>query len=497
MRLPDSEKSRIVLIGSSRYVSPELPDVPAINNNVSTLFDTFTAKSTGIVTAENCTALLNPESQSNVGELVTSASEEAEDLLLIYYAGHGLLSAARHDLFLSTTNTSPGLRLPFTGVDYAHIRDACMQSSARTRVVILDCCYSGRAISGALSSTETDDAFFNQIQVAGTYVLAASPGHAVAKVHPGNPFTEFTGELLRTLREGISGAESLLTLNAIYKHMQSSLRASGNPIPQQQITENADVMALARNSAFERSIQNYRKSVIVSPGRGASPRTPSAYSGPLSSGTFVDDAVVEVPRVPRTLAGREELVRSKPPKWDYLLYASSLQLGVESLGEKWAKYEAGRSSRTRHMSVAQLCHYVDNSLDKLQQITHRIEECLSQELQDRAFEQSIEQADPDLIKRMASELVGVYEDYMDWAMAIRGIVAPHKASRLIEMAALIADTPVREVKAFIQQYFDEIDALGDRYASAEVASISIDLSLRITLDQEVLDAFLEERTKLN
>ncbi|MFE9418348.1 caspase domain-containing protein [Streptomyces griseofuscus] len=492
MRLPDSEKSRIVLIGSSRYGSTELPDVPAIANNVSTLFDTFTAELTGIINPENCITLLNPEDQSSVGELVTSASEEAEDLLLIYYAGHGLLSAARHELFLSTTNTSPGSRLPFTGVDYSHIRDACVESSARTRVVILDCCYSGRAISGALSASESDAAFFNQVQVAGTYVLAASPGHGVAKVHPGQPFTAFTGELLRILREGISGAASLLTLNSIYKHLQTSLRASGNPIPQQQITENADVMALARNAAFDHAVLDSEKPVIVSPGG-----VESGAPHPLSSGTFVDDAVIEVPRVPRTLDGRDELVRVKPPKWDYLLYASSLRLGMESLNEKWAQYEAGRSSRSRHMSVAQLCHYVDNSLDKLQRITHRIDECLSQELQDKAFEQSAEQADPDLIKRMASDLVGVYEDYMDWAMAIRGIVAPHKAARLIEMTALIADTPVREVKTFIQQYFDEIDALGDRYASSEVAAININLKLEITLNQEVLDAFLEERTKLN
>jgi hypothetical protein len=250
-------------------------------------------------------------------------------------------------------------------------------------------------------------------------------------------------------------------------------------------------MALARNAAFGHGIEDREKSGTVSPG------AIEINSNPLSSGTFIDDAVVEVPRVPRTLAGRDELIRTKPPKWDYLLYASSLRLGLESLNEKWVQYEAGRSSRSRRMSVAQLCHYVDNSLEKLQRITHRIDECLSTELQDRAFENPADQANPDLIKRMASDLVGVYEDYMDWAMAIRGIVAPHKAARLIEMAALIADTPVREVKTFIQQYFYEIDALGDRYATSDAASININLKLEITLDQEVLDAFLEERRNLN
>ncbi|MEU0840385.1 caspase family protein [Streptomyces sp. NPDC005962] len=490
MRLPDSEKSRIVLIGVSRYNSTDLPDVPAIKNNVLALFETFTDRSAGIIAPENCTSLLGPEDQSSFGEILTTAAEQAEDLLLIYYAGHGLLNYARHELFLSTVNTSPGLKLPFTGVDYSHIRDACMESNARNRVVILDCCYSGRAISGALSESESDSVFFSQVQVAGTYVLAASPGHSVAKAHPGDRFTVFTGELLRVLREGISGAESLLTLNSIYKRLQSALRASGNPIPQQQITENADVMALARNAARDHGVRDYRQAQILST------RHLDFTPNPLSLGAFVDDDVVEVPRVPRALVERENLILTKPLKWDYLLYASSLWLGVESLSEKWVLYEAGRSSSSRRMSIAQLCHYVDNSLEKLQRITHRIDECLSPDLQDRVFEKSADQANPEAIKRMASDLVGVYEDYMDWAMAIRGIVAPHKAARLIEMAALIADTPVREVRTFIQQYFFEVDALGARYATSEAASINVSLTLKITLNQEVLDDFLEERRKL-
>ncbi|MFD3976095.1 caspase domain-containing protein [Streptomyces cyaneofuscatus] len=490
MRLPDSEKSRIVLIGCSEYRSPELADVPGIKNNVSALSETFTNEITGIIAPKNCTTLLDPVDQSSVGELVTTAAEQAEDLLLIYYAGHGLLSSARHELFLSTVNTSPGLRLPFTGVDYSSIRDACMESRARTRVVILDCCYSGRAITGSLSTSESDAEFFNQVRVDGTYVLAASPGHGVAKANPGDRFTVFSGELLRILREGIPEGESLLTLNSIYKHLQISLRASGSPIPQQQITENSDVMALGRNSAVSHDGVSDRYAIVT-------PVIDEVTINPLSSGTFVDDVTLNVPKVPLTLAGRDELIRTKPPQWDYLLYASSLRLGMDSLSEKWARYEAGRSSKSRRMSVAQLCHYVDNSLDKIQKITSRIDECLSQELQDKAFEVSPDHADPELIKRMASELVGVYEDYMDWAMAIRGIVAPHRAARLIEMTALIADTPVRQVKDFINQYFSEIDALGDRYATGEAASISVNLTLEITVDNGILEAFLDERKRLN
>lgn len=34
MRLPDSDRSRAVLIGASRFIDPELPDLPAARNNV-------------------------------------------------------------------------------------------------------------------------------------------------------------------------------------------------------------------------------------------------------------------------------------------------------------------------------------------------------------------------------------------------------------------------------------------------------------------------------
>ncbi|MCX5358482.1 caspase family protein [Streptomyces sp. NBC_00124] len=494
MRLPDSEKSRIVLIGSARYESPELPDVPAIENNLTELRTLFTSNASAIVSPDNCTVSLNPKDQSTVGELVTEAAEQAEDLLLIYYAGHGLLSLTRHELYLATGRTVSGLKLPFTGVDYSHIRDACMESRARTRVVILDCCYSGRAIPGTLSATDSDSVFLGQVQVSGTYVLAASPGHAVAKVHPGAHFTAFTGELLRILRGGIAGGDELLTLNAIYKQPYGSLRASGNPIPQQQITENSDVMALARNAAYssQEMSSDIPPSMVI-----PSPSSVRESLVPLSSGRFTPDEVIEIPSVPRTLADRGALIEDRPPKWDYLLYASSLHLGMESLDQKWSQYDAGRSSRSRRMSVAQLCHYVDASLDKLQEITQRVGECLTQELQDLAFEQSKERENPQLIMRMASDLVGVYEDYMDWAMAARGIVAPHRAARLIEMTALIADPPIRQVRAFMEQYISEMDSLNRRYATSEIASVSVNLTLEIELDQKVLDQFLEERTKLS
>ncbi|XUL88464.1 hypothetical protein ACQ86D_18905 [Streptomyces galilaeus] len=97
--LPDPGKSRIVLIGAAMYDSPELDDIPAVENNLTALQQVLASEGGGIVPAVHCTVIQNPANQAMVGEAIGRAADSAEDLLLIYYSGHGLLSSARHELF--------------------------------------------------------------------------------------------------------------------------------------------------------------------------------------------------------------------------------------------------------------------------------------------------------------------------------------------------------------------------------------------------------------
>ncbi|XUL88463.1 hypothetical protein ACQ86D_18900 [Streptomyces galilaeus] len=385
-----------------------------------------------------------------------------------------------------------GSYLPFTAVDFSHVRDACLQSSAKSRVLILDCCYSGRAIPGTLSSSSSGSLFLDQVQISGTYTLTASPANSVAKVYPDADHTAFTGELVRILRDGVPGEGELLSLSAIYRALYSSLRATGNPTPQQCNTALAGALAVGRNHAYKVNPD--------SAGEGVAEDIAKVFNAgdiPLSFPTFRPDPTVEVRRVPRTAADRSRLLVDRPHSWDYLLYASSLYLGLKSLDGRWQAYEEGRGEGPRRMSVAQLCRYLDGSIDRLQEIISGIDECLSRELQDRAFEAPPGREDPELIMRMASRLIGIQEDFIGWAMAIRGISAPAKANRLIESAASLADRPARQVRSFIEDYIEEVDGLSRRYAQSDTASISVNLTLELEIDKDVIDEFLRERTKLN
>ena len=82
----------------------------------------------------------------DLGEAVSDAARQAEDILVIYYVGHGLVSPAG-DLFLAAgqTNSRPH-RLAHTAFPYRTLRQYAIESRARLKIVILDCCFSGRAI---------------------------------------------------------------------------------------------------------------------------------------------------------------------------------------------------------------------------------------------------------------------------------------------------------------------------------------------------------------
>jgi Caspase domain len=244
MRPIDPARSRAVVVGAPVYDDAALTDVPEVTANAVDFAGVLTDQRLGGFDPAHCAVAPWRASVAEVGDLLMEAAAEAEDLLLFYYSGHGILSSVRRELYLGVAGTRPD-RLPFTGVPFDAIRDACLSSRATTRVVILDCCFSGRAIGDTLAGA--GEAVMGQVQVTGTFTLTSAPANATALVLPGETHTAFTGRMLRLLRGGIPNGSSMLTLGDIYKHLYAQAVADGLPRPQQRGTETADLVGLVRN----------------------------------------------------------------------------------------------------------------------------------------------------------------------------------------------------------------------------------------------------------
>ncbi|EPH46914.1 caspase family protein [Streptomyces aurantiacus] len=244
MRLPDPHRSYAVLIGTSTYRSSQLADLPAVSNNLRDLAAVLTDPNLGGVPQERCIIISDPADARTVYRILRRYARAAEDTLIVYFAGHGQ-TGLRNELYLGLTDTDPD-ELRVSALEFDLIRDVLIDCPAVNRVVILDCCFSGRAIQ---DMSGEEEAILGQVAVEGTYVLASTPVNSVALAPVGASHTAFTGELIQLLRTGVPGGPELLTYGEIYRRLLHATTLRGLPSPRQRGTGTVDLLALVRNAA--------------------------------------------------------------------------------------------------------------------------------------------------------------------------------------------------------------------------------------------------------
>ncbi|WP_372665945.1 caspase, EACC1-associated type [Amycolatopsis kentuckyensis] len=235
-RFPDRARSHAVLLGAGRFRDPGLTGLPAVHENLLALRSRLTDPGTGVFAAGNCVTVPDDASVAEAGRLLNRHAEQARDLLLVYYAGHGLIDdRGRLHLALHHTETS-SLKYSALAVDL--LREDVGASPAEARVLILDCCFAGRAIDVMAADASLIGA---QLEAAGTYTLASTTANAPAYAPHGQRFTAFTGALLDAL-----GNDTPLTMDEIYLRVDRELAARSLPRPQRRATNTAGSLCLSR-----------------------------------------------------------------------------------------------------------------------------------------------------------------------------------------------------------------------------------------------------------
>lgn len=246
MRSPDPERSRAVLIGTSKYQHEKLPDLLEVGRTIDDLASALTDPDFGVFTRDRCEVLQDENSISRIGDKLVAAADQAEDLLLVYFAGHGLVAGRKHDLHLALPGSNPASPV-FSSLEYDKVRSAVLDSPAATKVIILDCCFSGRAVTDTMA--DPGSAIVGQLEVRGSYVLVAAARDQVALILPGEEHTAFTGRLLTLLREGIPDGPEFLTIDDLHQALVGRMNSEGLPHPQKRATGTAELLPITRNRA--------------------------------------------------------------------------------------------------------------------------------------------------------------------------------------------------------------------------------------------------------
>lgn len=137
-----SDRRLAILIASSKFQEDDLHDLRCPENDVEGLSEVL--KSPEIGGFQELHVLTNQPSQPvkmTIEGVLGGAKEN--DLVLIYYSGHGKISATEQ-LCLTMTDTDLNL-LDSTSIRISDIRDFIKGSRCKSVVLMLDCCFSGLA----------------------------------------------------------------------------------------------------------------------------------------------------------------------------------------------------------------------------------------------------------------------------------------------------------------------------------------------------------------
>ncbi|WP_436760216.1 caspase, EACC1-associated type [Streptosporangium sp. V21-05] len=255
--MPSPDGSRAVLIGThSGCGDLGLADLPSVKRNLTELRRLLTDGTAWALAPEHCVSIPQPESSKEVLWLVEKAALETTDTLLVYYCGHGLLAGRDEELFLALS----GARWADECLRYEALRTRLREAGRRASrtVVILDCCFSGRALPGRLGETVLPQEMIERAvrlksDIKGACILTAAAATRKALAPKDDDFSAFTGELIEVLRHGIPGGAEFLDMTAIYGEVAERLaRRPGVPEPQFGTWEHGGGIVLTRNNAFPR-----------------------------------------------------------------------------------------------------------------------------------------------------------------------------------------------------------------------------------------------------
>ncbi|WP_367435992.1 caspase, EACC1-associated type [Streptomyces celluloflavus] len=229
-----------MLIGVSDYQDPSFPQVPAAEKSLRGVQRMLVDEELGGWSNEQVTPISNPVDCRRVMSELRRLAQGTSGVLLLYFVGHGTVTMTG-DLVLAVSDTVAD-EPDVTGLEYSKIRSALLGSPAKVKAVVLDCCYSGRAID-VLAGGRQDLADIADIR--GTYTLTAADH--LAHAGQADTCTAFTRELLGLIGTGVAGGPPVLTFAELYPHLRQRLIARNLPHPNQRGTDTADKCPVARN----------------------------------------------------------------------------------------------------------------------------------------------------------------------------------------------------------------------------------------------------------
>lgn len=245
-----------LIIGNSEYQDARLAQLLTPGQDAGRLAEVLQAQEIGGF--DEVTPLIN-ESESRLRRVINRffARGTRDDLLLLYFSGHGVLDD-QGLLYFATKDTEFDA-LSATAISAHFVRQEMDRSYSRRQVLILDCCNSGafrRAKTGLGASVGTAATF--EVKGYGRVVLTATDATQYAwedeKITGEAANSVFTYYLIQGLQTGEADRDEdgVITLDELHDYVyEQVVKATPKQTPLKFVDTQAGQIAVARSPAFK------------------------------------------------------------------------------------------------------------------------------------------------------------------------------------------------------------------------------------------------------
>ena len=223
-----------LLIGNSEFRQAGLTRLSAPANDVRELAALLEDKAIGGFTTKLKLDASLVDARGEIRQLFEN--RHADDLVLLYYSGHGLLDTSGR-FYLAMTETDPK-NPDASSIDEIWLRDVFNNSRSKRQVVILDCCHSGafipdagtrkKASTGPILTEKTLDPTGH-----GRFIMAATTAETSAFEQEGRSL--YTRHLVEGLTEGAAAPKSdKVTIFDLHKFVEQRVIETSKDIMRPQ-----------------------------------------------------------------------------------------------------------------------------------------------------------------------------------------------------------------------------------------------------------------------
>ncbi len=148
---------------------------------------------------------------------------DSDDHFLFYFSGHGRRGKNRK-LYLCATDTDPE-RLSISGVPFDQVLEVIKESSLRSVLIILDCCYSGAAASSILIKSGDDllDEQTKEEFTDGWTIITSTTSVETTEVYKQDTMSPFTREFIAACKRLQIVREEWITVAEVYQELRFKL----------------------------------------------------------------------------------------------------------------------------------------------------------------------------------------------------------------------------------------------------------------------------------